>query len=112
MVMDSSHYRHICLDLLENQTWYQPIPIETIDHFMIEFYSLVDEAFHGGVINKTLWECIRTPHPRIPTFYTLPKVHKPGNLKGRQIVSVKLPEPETASTLFNRTLKPHVESLF
>lgn len=71
----------MCLDILGNKTWYQTISFNWIDNFMVEFYSLVDEAFHNGTI--TLWQYIRNPHPRIPTFYCLPKIHKQGVLRGR-----------------------------
>lgn len=62
-------------------------------------------------INKRIRDFIRTPFPRIPTFYTLPKVHKPGKLTGRPIVSGSGSLKESASTLVDRTLKPRVEVL-
>lgn len=53
VVMDSQHYVQICLDLL-NITWYKPISFSLIDVFMVDFYSLVDEAYYGNIITKIL----------------------------------------------------------
>lgn len=107
----TTHYQQICLDILENKTWYQPIPFEVVDSFMVDFFGLVDNAFHECTISKTIWQYIQTSHPRI-TFYCLTKLHKPGILKGRPIVSGSGNLTEGASRLIDCTLRPHVEALF
>lgn len=81
VVLDNSHYRKICLDLLNSPTWYRKM-----ERFTSNFYSLVDEAFHNQVINKTIQEFIRTEHAHLATFYCLPKTHNTGpTLTGRPI---------------------------
>lgn len=112
IVLDNEHYKQSCLDILENQPWYQAIPFEWVDSFTVEFYGLVDEALNNCLINKTLWQFIRTPHLQIFTFYCLPKLHKPGTLRGRPIVSGSCNLTEVASKLIDWTLRPHVETLF
>lgn len=52
VVLDNDRYKQMCLDILNNTVWYRPITFEMADHFMVEFYHLVDEAFHAGTINK------------------------------------------------------------
>lgn len=76
------------------------------------FYELVDRAFHDQIINQTTWEFIRTQHPRLATFYCLPKTHKNGqHLTGRPIVSGNGTLTENASQLIDATLRPHVATL-
>lgn len=112
VVLDLDHYKKMCFNIINNTTWYQPIDFAQVDHFMVEFYTLVDRAFDEGLISKTIWEFIRTPSPRIPTFYCLPKIHKPGYLRGRPIVSGSGSLTEGVSKFLDRILRPHVETLF
>lgn len=112
VVLDRDQYKNICLDILSNRIWYKPISFSLIDQYFVDFYSLVDQAFHDGIINKTIWQFIRNPNPIIPTFYTLPKIYKDGPLRGRPIISGSNNITEGASTLIDRVLKPHVEALF
>lgn len=76
VVMNSDHYKEICRDILKNTVWYREMSFEVLDSFALEYYNLIDEAYSNGVINKTIWQYIRTPSPRISTFYCLPKIHK------------------------------------
>lgn len=113
VVMDNDKYKKICLDILNNPTWYKPISFEIMEQFMVDFYQLVDDAFHSGIINKNNWKFIRTPLPRLSTFYCLPKVHKPGpDLKGRPIISGSGNLTEGASKFVDCVLRPHVETMF
>lgn len=103
----------MCFDILNNPIWYRPIPIELADSFLVDFYHLVDEALYADIIDKTLWKFIRTPCPRLSTFYCLLKLHKPVPvLKGRPIVSGCGNLTESASKFVDRMLRSHVESLF
>lgn len=76
VVFDNAHYKRFCLDILENKTWFQPIIFAAVDTFMVDFYGFANNAFHEGIISKVPWQYIRTLHPRIFTFYCLPKLHK------------------------------------
>lgn len=79
----------------------------------VKFYQLVDRARDDGLIDTMIWKFIRTPHPRISNFYSLPKLHKEGpELKGRPIISGTGNLTEIARKLVDRSLKPHVETLF
>lgn len=55
---------------------YQKVSRSLIDKFEKEFYSLIDNAYTDKIIDKQIREFVRTPYPVIPTFYSLPKVHK------------------------------------
>lgn len=112
VVPDIPIYKNICLDLLNNQTWYRPISTGQVETFKQEFYALIDEAYHDSVINKTIWEYIRAEHERKATFYCLPKIHKTGvKLTGRPIVSGNGNSTENAIRLVDATLRPHVATL-
>lgn len=87
VVLDRSHYKQICLDPLDNKDWYLPISLEQIDQFTVDFYSLVDAAWDNNTIDKRIRDYIKTPFPKILTFYTLPKIHKTGKFTGRPIIS-------------------------
>lgn len=108
LVLDLDHYRRMYFDISNNTTWYHPIDFTQVDLFMVKFYTLVDQAFDQGLISKTIWEFICTPAPRLPTSYCLPKVHKPGYLRGRPIVSGPGSLTEAASRFLDRILRPHV----
>lgn len=42
------HYKHMCYDIVKNNTWYKPIDFAVVDGFMVDFYSLVYKAFDDG----------------------------------------------------------------
>lgn len=63
VVLENDHYEQLCLDILENRSWYKPIPIDQADKFLIDFYSLVDEAYDKVTFNNRLWQFICTPIP-------------------------------------------------
>lgn len=110
--MDNATYKAMCLDLLDNPTWYRRISTEQVEGFTQDFYALVDEAFHDSIINKTIWEFSRTEYPCTATFYYLPKIHKTGpKLMGRLMVSGNGNLTENGSRLVDATLRPHVETL-
>lgn len=111
VVLDYDHYRQLCHDILDNQSWYKKIPFSTIDQYMAEFYGLIDEALFYNVIPKSLWEFLHIDNPTIPTFYVLPKIHEPDPLRGRPIISGNNNLKEGASRLIDEILKPYVESL-
>lgn len=78
----------MCMKILNNTDWYRPIKLETITLFNEEFYILVDRALNNNIISNQLWKFIPTSFPVIPTFYSLPKIHKNKmDPPGRPIVS-------------------------
>lgn len=76
VVMDTTKYQEMCLDMLSNVDWYALISEEKIHKFNCEYDMIVHNAFINGVIDKEIFEALKTPFPRIPSFYSLPKTHK------------------------------------
>lgn len=66
--------------VLNHTQWYKGISPLMVDIFNKEYYSLVDNAFRDSIINQTVCEYIRTLHPRTPTFCSLPKTNKKGQI--------------------------------
>lgn len=88
VLMSNDKYISMCIKILNNTDWYKPIKVETITRFNEEFYILVDRALNNNIITNQLWKFVRTPFPVIPTFYSLPKIHKNRtDPPGRPIVS-------------------------
>lgn len=73
VIMSNIQNKAMCLKILKNKEWYRPIPRSLIERYNKEFYILVDNAYLNYLIKKQTWDFIRTPHPKIPTFYSLPK---------------------------------------
>lgn len=73
---------------------------------------MVHDAFLNRIIDKAIHEALKSPHPRIPSFYSLPKTHK--NIEkppGRPIISGVGAKTEKGSRLANIFLRPHVLKL-
>lgn len=112
VLMDNSKYEEMCLKILNNRKCYRKISASLVDGFNQEFYRLVDEAFIMGAITGELLDFIRTKHPRIPTMYALPKVHKDlHNPPGRPIISGNGSISEGISQVIDQHLRPHVLEL-
>lgn len=110
--MDSEKYKLMCLKILENKTFYKQISPIMIQSFNKEFYKIIDKAYNDGTISQTLWEFMRIKHPRVPTLYALPKVHKDlKNPPGRPIISGNGNITETTSQVIDSYLRPHVTKL-
>ncbi|XP_073478692.1 uncharacterized protein [Aquarana catesbeiana] len=110
--MDNAKYEKMCFNILNDTKCYKKISPSTVDKFNQEFFSLVDESVNEGVIDKDTWDFIRTRHPRQPTFYALPKVHKKLNdPPGRPIISGNGSITEGISQIIDQYLRPHVMEL-
>ncbi|XP_040188254.1 uncharacterized protein LOC120920313 [Rana temporaria] len=110
--MNNIDYEKMCLKILNNKQCYRKITAATVDRFNGEFYELVDSFYNNGSIIKDVWDFIRTQHPRQPTMYSLPKVHK--NLQdppGRPIISGNGSISECVSQVIDQYLRPHVLDL-
>lgn len=61
---------------------------------------------------RDTWDFIWTKHPHLPTFYTLPKVHKDlHDPPGRPIISGSGSISEGISQIIDQHLRPHVMDL-
>lgn len=111
--MDVPAYEAMCREILDNARWYRPISKTLITNFNSEYYSLIFEAYQSGVIDSSTWNSLNVKDPKIPTFYSLPKVHKSVKKPpGRPIVSGCQSLTENASALVDKYLIPHVTALF
>lgn len=76
VVLDNFQYKHMCLKLLNNPTWYKSVPMTLVEQYTRDFYELVDTTYHDRIILQKVWEYIFTPFSTIATFYCLLKTHK------------------------------------
>lgn len=110
--MSHIQYQTMCREVLNNSTWYKPIPPIKINGFINKFRELCTGAFWWGLIDRDTLNYLIPKHPRTPTFYTLPKTHK--NLSrppGRPIVSGIGSLNDNASKFVDSFFMPHVLSL-
>lgn len=110
--MDLDQYKKIGKDLLQNRSWYRTIHLAQVKYAETKYRHLVTKAFLESLIDKKTCEYLTVETPKLPTLYSLPKVHK--NMQtppGRPIVSGNrcLTEPE--SKVVDDYLQPHVKSL-
>lgn len=63
VVMDTTHYKTMCRDILDNGDWYRPISFAQLDGIVVKFYALVDSAREERIINDRVWKYIKTPSP-------------------------------------------------
>lgn len=85
---------------------------DVVQAFNNTFYAFVDEAFQNKVISKQTLNFIRTPHPRLATFYSLPKIHKhTSHPPGRPIISGNGSIAENLSRLVDEHIRPLVLSI-
>lgn len=112
VILDNEKYIDMCNQILKNPNWYRRMPGNIVEKFNREFYDLIDNAFSNNMINKQLWNFVRNDFLRVPTFFTLPKVHK--NEKKFPLDPLKLEWgaiSENASKLIDECLKPFVTVL-
>lgn len=110
--MSHLQYQTMCCEVLNNSTWYRPIPLININGLINEYRELCTEAFWQGLLDRDTLNYLITKHPRTPTFYMLPKTHK--NLlqpPARPIVSGIGSLTDNASKFVDSFLMPHVLSL-
>lgn len=54
VVMDTEHYKTLCLQILNNRNWYKRVPLSRFDDFAREFYDLINDARERGIVNNTV----------------------------------------------------------
>ncbi len=86
--MDKDKYVEEALRQLNNQNYYQRLLSNPIDITKERLKELLLTAKDIGWISKQEHDFLLCQHPRIPTFYMLPKVHKSlESPPGRPIIS-------------------------
>ncbi|OCT84789.1 hypothetical protein XELAEV_18022946mg [Xenopus laevis] len=79
----------------------------TIKNYRDKLFTLVDQARLNVIIDQNTCDFLKVKHPRIPTFYTLPKVHKSiRDPPGRPIVSGCGSLTEPISEFIDLVLQP------
>ncbi|XP_069614259.1 uncharacterized protein [Ranitomeya imitator] len=97
---------------LSDSDCYQVLPSDPSDVFKAKLDRLLDSAFTMSIINKRERDFMTNHHPRVPTFYLLPKVHKSVQTPpGRPIVSGIGGLLERPCTYIDFFLQPLVASL-
>lgn len=73
---------------------------------------MVHEALSLDYISKELADFLIVSHSRVPLFYLLPKIHKPGlPPRGRPIVATQDSILENISKFIDHLLQPHVKTI-
>lgn len=67
VIMSNDQYKLMCKKIVQNSAWYKPVPRCIIERFNMKFYSLVDDAYLNGAMDKDTWDFIRTKHPKTCT---------------------------------------------
>ncbi|CAH2325244.1 Hypothetical predicted protein [Pelobates cultripes] len=91
---------------------YRVLKCDPTNDFLLKYKEILDEGRSGGLLSADEYEFILNRHPRIATFYCLPKVHK--NLEeppGRPIVSGVENLTQNGSLYIDKILRPFVETL-
>lgn len=88
VIMDRDKYVEEALRQLNNQFYYQRLWSNPMDNIRDEVKVLLLTARDTGWISKQERDFLLCQHPRIPTFYMLPKIHKSlESPPGRPIIS-------------------------
>ncbi|XP_073417787.1 uncharacterized protein [Dendrobates tinctorius] len=62
--------------LLNDTSCYQRLTFNPLSSFQNLLIDILDKALAQGIIAKKLLDRIRNSHPKLPTFYLIPKIHK------------------------------------
>lgn len=109
VLVDTYQYKAMCPKILDNRSWYRKGNKVDVKNNNENFLKFVDRALNQGTITKELWEFVRTAHPILPTFYSLPKVPKnPLDPPGHPIVSGRCSVTQKLSEVVDSYLRPHV----
>lgn len=74
MVLDKEQYIEEALRQLNNSQFYEKLSSNPIDSTKERLKELLSTAKEAGRISKQEHDFLLVAHPRIPTFYMLPKV--------------------------------------
>lgn len=111
VLMDALSYRNMCWDILKNRLWYKPISVNVITRFNQQYNDLLQSALANGLITKEIFKGIQVPYSKVPTFYSLPKIHKHFTKPPGRPVSSIGSKTERASRFVHEYLCPHVITL-
>ena len=75
-----------CERQLNNPQHYRILPTDPTKEFFKQISQIINEAYNMNIIDEKTKDSLLIKHPRIASFYILPKIHKEGN-PGRPIVN-------------------------
>ncbi|XP_069486076.1 uncharacterized protein [Ambystoma mexicanum] len=88
VIMNTSDYDAECNRQLQDSTVYAPLDHDPTASIKQNLETILDRAMELDWINEHTRKFLNNKHPRIPNFYTLPKIHKDqAKPPGRPIVA-------------------------
>ncbi|XP_073511825.1 uncharacterized protein [Phyllobates terribilis] len=112
VLMDHTKYLTLCQMILKDKDTYDVLPKNPTSTYTLKLIDILDEAKEKGIISNNEFLYLKPDVPTIPTFYTLPKIHKGVNLlKGRPIVAGIDSLSQNIGIYIDKVLRPFVVSL-
>lgn len=112
VLMDRDQYITMCNNLLSDMVSYKVLPCDPTDQYQKELLTVLLHAKTLNLIGLEELEYLYPLHPKIATFYSLPKIHKGlSPLKGRPIVSGIDSLTQNSGVYIDKILRPFVETL-
>ena len=88
VVLNKGEYTEKCLDLLKDKKTYKGIGYNPTSGYRKTVTGLINKIHKDGGFSDRQKQFLTPPtEPTVPTFYGLPKVHKPDPIPVRPIVS-------------------------
>lgn len=110
VVLDTTDYMCEAYRQLNDTCSYLRIAKDPIRSIMNIIKTTLQEALALDYIDKNLFDYLMVDFPRVPYFYLLPKIHKPGH-PGRPIVAAQGSVTEKISRYLDFLLQPHVAKM-
>ncbi len=109
VVQSTEQYLKECLRQLSDRKFYTPESRDfTLEHNN-KVHNLVDDIHSNGSISDKCADYLKIINPRVPAFYTLPKIHKKMNPPpGRPILSANDALTERISEFVDHFLQPYL----
>lgn len=111
VVLNRSDYVNECEKQLTMDLFYEQLPGDPTRSFQNVIYGTLDDFVHTGDLTKKEMQFLRVENPVIPTFYTVPKIHKClQNPPGRPIVAGIGSLTASISTFVDHFIRPLAEA--
>ena len=112
VILNKIDYVSECTRQLQDTNFYCPLPGDPTISFKTTISEILGRFSHSGEITDKEFDFLSVQHPRIPVFYTIPKVHKnPAHPPGRPIVSGIGSLTSNISTFVDFFIRPIAEEL-
>lgn len=112
VILDTTVYRDEALRQLNDTSSNLKIQSDPTRSILNMVKTIIYEALTLDYVTKDLADFLLVEHPRVPRFYLLPKIHKPGfSLRGRPIVAAQDSVLINISKYVDHLLQPHVKRI-